>query len=346
MLGRDNDGVEITAAMQRAIELAQQSSDPSPNPRVGCVLLSPTGEVVGEGWHEGPGQPHAEVVALTNAGQQAAGATAVVTLEPCSHIGRTGPCAQALIDANIARVIYAQTDPNPEAADGASRLREAGIQAEGGIMAAEAHELNRAWSFAMEYGRPWVRWKTAATLDGRVAAVDGSSQWITSEEARQDVHQLRAEADAVMVGTGTLFSDDPELTCRLSEVQRQPLRVVVGQRAVPAQARVRLAEPMSAFVHVPNRQPEYALADLLRRGVHSVLLEGGPTLARAFLKAGLVDWITWYTAPLLLGAGREVVPSLGIASLNSALRFNVSQVRQVGDDVRIDMEPDKNPDGS
>ena len=338
--------VEITAAMQRAIELARQSANPSPNPRVGCVLISPDGDVVGEGWHDGPDRPHAEVVAITEAGQRAAGATAVVTLEPCNHTGRTGPCVQALVDAGVGRVIYGQSDPNPEAAGGAGQLRAAGIQTEGGLMAAEARDLNYTWSFAMEHGRPWVRWKTAATLDGRVAAVDGSSRWITGEEAREDVHLLRAEADAVMVGTGTLFSDDPELTCRLPEVQRQPLRVVVGQRAVPAKARIRLAEPMSAFVHVPNRQPEYALAELRRRGVHSVLLEGGPTLARAFLKAGLVDSITWYCAPLLLGAGREVVPSLGIASLAAAMRFKVSQLRQVGDDVRIDMEPDPGLDGS
>ncbi len=333
--------------MQRALELARQSPDPRPNPRVGCVILSAAGEPLGEGWHDGPGQPHAEIVALRAAGAAAEGATAVVTLEPCNHTGRTGPCSQALIEAGIARVMFAQADPNPEAAGGAAALRAAGIQAEGGLAAESAQAVNPSWTFAMTQQRPHVRWKTAATLDGRVAAVDGSSRWITGSAARADVHQLRAQVDAVMVGTGTLFADDPELTVRLADAAapvHQPLRVVVGQRAVPAAAKARMAEPMSNFVHIPNRQPDYALAELFRRGAHSVLLEGGPTLARAFLRAGLIDAITWYTAPALLGAGREVVPSLGIATIDAALRFTVTDVRQVGEDVRIDMEPGTDPE--
>lgn len=333
--------------MQRALELARQSPDPRPNPRVGCVILSAAGEPLGEGWHDGPGQPHAEIVALRAAGSRAQGATVVVTLEPCNHTGRTGPCSQALIEAGVARVMYGQADPNPEAAGGAVALRAAGIQAEGGLDAESAQAVNPMWTFAMTQQRPLVRWKTAATLDGRVAAVDGSSRWITSSAAREDVHRLRSEVDAVMVGTGTLFTDDPELSVRLADAPapvNQPLRVVVGQRAVPAAAKARMAEPMSNFVHIPNRQPDYALTELFRRGAYSVLLEGGPTLARAFLRAGLIDAITWYTAPALLGAGREVVPSLGIASIDSALRFTVTNVRQVGEDVRIDMEPGTVPE--
>lgn len=332
--------------MHRAIELARESADPRPNPRVGCVILDSTGQIVAEGRHEGPGLPHAEIVALERAGAAAKGATAVVSLEPCNHTGRTGPCSRALIAAGVARVIYGQTDPNPEAAGGAAALRAAGIETVGGVAAVEAAAVNETWTFAVTRGRPWVRWKTAATLDGRVAAADGSSRWITGSAAREDVHRLRAECDAVLVGTGTLFADDPELTVRLPDVDRQPLRVVMGQRAVPATARARVAEPMDAFVSIPTRDPAAALAVLFRRGVHSVLLEGGPTLARSFLRAGLIDHITWYVAPAILGAGREAIPPLGIATIDQARRFTVSGLRQVGDDVRIDLGPTDRPDGS
>lgn len=337
--------MDIASAMQRAIELARGSGDTRPNPRVGCVILSPDGDVVSEGAHEGAGQPHAEVVALQAAGERARGATAVVSLEPCNHTGRTGPCSQALLAAGVARVAYGQTDPNPTAAGGARTLREAGVEVVGGVAAEAAAAVNPHWTFAMAHGRPWVRWKTAATLDGRVAASDGSSRWITGPAAREDVHRLRAGSDAVVIGTGTLFADDPELTARVPDGSRQPLRVVVGQRAVPAGARVRVAEPMDAFVSIPTRDPERALAALYRRGVHNVLLEGGPTLARSFLRAGLIDHVSWYVAPALLGTGREVIGPLGITGVSEALRFVVSDVGRVGDDVRIDLEPGARAEG-
>jgi diaminohydroxyphosphoribosylaminopyrimidine deaminase/5-amino-6-(5-phosphoribosylamino)uracil reductase len=332
--------------MQRAISLARQSPDTRPNPRVGCVLLGADGFPIAEGAHQGAGQPHAEVVALRAAGDRAAGATAVVSLEPCNHTGRTGPCAHALIEAGVARVVYGQSDPNPAAAGGAAALRAAGIETVGGVLAAEAESVNPVWTFAMTAGRPLVTWKTAATLDGLVAAADGTSKWITGPAARQDVHRLRAASDAVMVGTGTVLADDPELTVRLADQPvRQPLRVVMGQRAVPATARVRTAGPMDAFLPITTRDPKQALAVLQRRGAHGVLLEGGPLLARSFLRAGLVDRIVWYVAPALLGSGREAVPSLGITTIGDAARFVVTGVRQVGDDVRIDVEPVRRQEG-
>ena len=224
--------MDINSAMQRAIELAAQSPDTRPNPKVGCVIIDPTGQVVGEGFHEGAGTAHAEIVALDRAGEAARGATAVVSLEPCNHTGRTGPCAHALIAAGVARVVFAQSDDNGKAAGGAATLRAAGIQVTEGLMAEQARAVNPYWTFAAQQKRPYVIWKTAATLDGFVAAADGSSRWITGEAAREDVHRLRAEVDAVMVGTGTMLVDDPELTARIDGdlADQQPLRVVMGQR--------------------------------------------------------------------------------------------------------------------
>jgi diaminohydroxyphosphoribosylaminopyrimidine deaminase/5-amino-6-(5-phosphoribosylamino)uracil reductase len=202
-------------AMQRALRIAATPGAPlGPNPRVGCVLLDPEGDVVGEGFHRGAGSPHAEVAALTDAGAASVGATAVVTLEPCDHQGRTGPCTQALIAAGVARVVYAQGDVNPVAAGGAQTLRAAGIEVEGGLLAKESRRLNRAWTFAIEHGRPFVTWKFATTLDGRSAAADGTSRWVSSPAARRDTHRLRAECDVMLVGANTVEVDDPELTVR------------------------------------------------------------------------------------------------------------------------------------
>src|SRR5690242_1123363 len=216
--------------MRRALELAERgAADVLPNPVVGCVLLAPDGHVVGGGWHERYGEAHAEVNALRVAGAAARGATAVVTLEPCNHTGRTGPCAQALIDAGVARVVIAVDDPTPVAAGGAAAMRDAGIQVETGVRRAEAERGNVAWLTAVRRARPYLTWKFAATLDGRSAAADGTSQWITSEPARADVHVLRSTVDAIVVGVGTVLADDPQLTVRDlrdgSLAIKQPLRV-------------------------------------------------------------------------------------------------------------------------
>lgn len=330
--------MDVDEAMGRAIELAAATPDPTPNPRVGCVLLDPEGTVIATGAHEAAGAPHAEVIALAVAGDRARGATAVVTLEPCTHTGRTGPCTRALIAAGVARVVYGQADPNPEAAGGADELRRAGVAVTAGVRADEAAALNRVWSAAMSRQRPTVTWKVAATLDGRVAAADGSSRWITGEAARRQVQELRAQHDAVLVGTNTVLLDDPELTARADGAE-QPWRVVMGQRSVPAAARVRLVEPSDRFWQIPTRDPAFALAQMVRRDIHTVLLEGGPALAGAFLRAGLIDRVIWYTAPAFLGAGPGAVSDLGIASIDGAWRLTLQDVSRVGDDVRIDLIP-------
>ena len=325
-------------AMRRALELAATPGVPTgPNPRVGCVLLAPDGSVVAEGFHRGAGSAHAEVDALGRAGASARGATAVVTLEPCNHTGRTGPCTQALLAAGVTRVVYAQSDPNPVAAGGAATLRAAGVDVAGGLLAADAAALNGTWTFAVTQGRPFVTWKAAATLDGRTAAADGTSRWITSSEARADVHALRAVVDAVVVGTGTVLLDDPHLAVRHDGViasGRQPLRVVMGRRDVPWDAR--LLDDAAETLHLRTHDPREALAVLAARDVQHVLLEGGATLAAAFVRAGLVDAVRWYVAPALLGAGPPALADAGMSTITEALRLTVTDVVRIGADVRID----------
>jgi diaminohydroxyphosphoribosylaminopyrimidine deaminase/5-amino-6-(5-phosphoribosylamino)uracil reductase len=322
--------------MSRALELAQQGPWPDPNPRVGCVIVAGDGTFVAEGFHVGAGAPHAEVVALEAAGDRARGATAYVTLEPCSHTGRTGPCTQALIDAGVEKVVYAQSDPNPEARGGAEVLAAAGVTVEAGERAPEAAALNERWTRTVQLGRPLVTWKLAATLDGRSAAADGTSQWITGPEARADVHRLRAERDAILIGTGTLFADDPQLTVRLPEGEgpvRQPLRVVMGLREVPGTARIHQG-PGEVLV-LPTRDPHVALVSLWDRGIRDVWLEGGPTLAAAFVAAGLVDEVYAYVAPAVLGSGRPALGDLGIQTIEDVLRLELADATALGGDVRI-----------
>ncbi len=334
-------GTRDAAFMRRALELAVRGSWPDPNPRVGCVVVDASGELVGEGWHRGAGTPHGEAAALAVAGDRARGATAYVSLEPCAHTGRTGPCADALVAAGVCRVVYGQDDPNGDAAGGADVLRAAGVEVVAGVLADEAAALNERWARTIALRRPLVTWKFAATLDGRSAAADGTSQWITSEEARADVHALRASRDAIVVGTGTVLVDDPRLTVRTGPVRMplgslaggQPSRVVVGLRDVPASARV--YEGSGEVLHIRSRDPDEVLAVLWDAGIRDVWLEGGPTLASAFVKAGLVDEIYAYLAPALLGAGRPAVGDLGIASMDAIRRLDIEDVLRVGSDVRI-----------
>jgi diaminohydroxyphosphoribosylaminopyrimidine deaminase/5-amino-6-(5-phosphoribosylamino)uracil reductase len=341
----------VERAMLRALDLAGSTGVPlGPNPRVGCVLLAPDGSPVAEGLHRGAGTPHAEVVALAEAGLEARGATAVVTLEPCNHTGRTGPCAQALIAAGVSRVVFAQPDPNPVAAGGAQVLAAAGVEVEMGLLEREARALNRAWTFALEHGRPFVTWKFATTLDGRSAAADGSSRWISSRPARVDTHRLRAECDVIMVGTGTVAVDDPELTVRDEydgALPHQPLRVVVGERDLPAPRRV--FDDRAETVHLRTRDPDQALAELHALGRRHVFLEGGPTLAASFLDAGLVDEVVVYVAPLLLGAGPAAVGDLGISTISAACHLTITDVTTLGQgaetNVRLTLVPDR-PEGS
>ncbi|WP_205126178.1 bifunctional diaminohydroxyphosphoribosylaminopyrimidine deaminase/5-amino-6-(5-phosphoribosylamino)uracil reductase RibD [Nocardioides nitrophenolicus] len=332
--------------MRRALALAATPGVPlHPNPRVGCVLLAPDGSIVGEGYHHGAGTPHAEVEALKVAGERARGATAVVTLEPCNHTGRTGPCAQALIAAGVTRVVIAQRDPNPQAAGGLDTLLEAGLEVDAGLLADEAAELNRTWTFAHLNGRPFVTWKFATTLDGRSAAADGSSRWVSSPAARRDTHLLRALCDTMLVGANTVEVDDPQLTVRGDDDQpvgEQPLRVVLGERELAEDRRV--FDDAAPTVHLRTRDPEQALRILYaEHDRHHVFLEGGPTLAAAFLRAGLVDEVVTYVAPMLLGAGRSAVGDLGIGTIGDALHLRLIETTVVGEgaeaNVRMIMRP-------
>ena len=328
------------AAMRHAITLAERGlGHTSPNPIVGCVVLDAQGRPVGEGYHARAGDAHAEVVALRSAGDAARGGTAVVTLEPCRHTGRTDPCTQALIDAGVSRVAYAVDDPNPAAAGGAQALRSAGVDVVPGVLAVEAAQSNEAWLHRARTGKPFVTWKFAATLDGRSAAADGTSRWITGAAARRDVHVLRSTADAIVVGTGTVLSDDPALTVRLGDVSmsRQPLRVVVGRRQLPASARV--LDDAAPTLLVSDRDPGAVLKVLAERDVVSVLLEGGPTLAGAFMGAGVVDKVVGYLAPAFLGSGAAALGDAGIATLGDALRWHVDALDMVGGDVRVVARP-------
>jgi diaminohydroxyphosphoribosylaminopyrimidine deaminase / 5-amino-6-(5-phosphoribosylamino)uracil reductase len=335
----------IERAMRRALELAATPGVPlGPNPRVGCVLLAPDGTEVAEGFHRGAGTPHAEAAALAEAGDAARGATAVVTLEPCNHTGRTGPCSQALIDAGVARVVFAQPDPNAVAAGGAQALRSAGVAVDMGLLEREARLLNRAWTFALEHGRPFVTWKFATTLDGRSAAADGTSRWVSSRPARVDTHRLRAECDVMLIGSNTVAVDDPELTVRDEydePLRHQPLRAVMGLRDLPAEKRV--FNDRAETVQLRTHDPRKALVELRELDRQHVFLEGGPTLAAAFLDAGLIDEVVVYVAPMLLGAGQSAVGDLGITTIADALHLQMTDVTTIGTgadaNVRITLSP-------
>jgi diaminohydroxyphosphoribosylaminopyrimidine deaminase/5-amino-6-(5-phosphoribosylamino)uracil reductase len=335
--------------MSRALELAATPGVPlGPNPRVGCVILADDGRTVAEGYHRGAGSPHAEADALTHAGEAARGATAVVTLEPCNHTGRTGPCSEALVAAGVRRVVFAQGDPNPVAAGGAARLREAGIEVVEGLGLAEARALNRVWTFAVEHGRPFVTWKFATTLDGRSAAADGTSRWVSGLASRRDTHRLRALCDVMLIGANTVAVDDPRLTVRDDADQDlpvQPLRVVMGERDLEPGRRV--FDDAAETLQLRTHDPREALTELFARDRQHVFLEGGPTLAAAFLEAGLVDEVVVYVAPLLLGAGAAAVGDLGITTMSAALRLEVTDVTVLPPaedgqtDVRITLTPGK-----
>jgi diaminohydroxyphosphoribosylaminopyrimidine deaminase / 5-amino-6-(5-phosphoribosylamino)uracil reductase len=362
------------AWMRRALELAERGRHTvSPNPMVGCVLVR-DGAVVGEGWHERAGGPHAEIVAITDAGERAAGAVAYVTLEPCTHTGRTGPCTTALLEAGVSRVVVAATDPNPVAAGGAAVLEESGIPVSVGVLAAQATAQNATFFRRVETGRPFVIAKAAVSLDGRIAAADGTSQWLTGPQAREHAHALRAEVDAVVVGSGTVLADDPELTCRLPGYRgTQPLRVVLDRRArtptsarvldggactvvfvdaeqaaaaAPGTARARLSSPTTEVCPAPPAAGgsgvdlEGVLAELASREVGTVLVEGGSALHGSFLRAGLVDRLVVHVAPVLLGdRGRPLLAGPWASSLAAAPRFRTLAVEQLGSDAVITLAP-------
>ncbi|MBI4937255.1 MAG: bifunctional diaminohydroxyphosphoribosylaminopyrimidine deaminase/5-amino-6-(5-phosphoribosylamino)uracil reductase RibD [Nitrosomonadales bacterium] len=355
--------------MARALHLAERGLyTASPNPRVGCVLVR-DGNMVGEGWHERAGEPHAEIHALRMAGEAARGTTAYVTLEPCSHHGRTPPCADALIEAGVARVVVAIQDPNPQVAgQGIARLRASGIEVECGLMEAAARELNVGFFARMTRGMPWVRSKIAASLDGRTALANGSSQWITGTAARQDVQRWRARSCAVLTGAGTVLADDPQLNVRGVATSRQPLRVVMDSYLrLPLNARIlhvlppSLGEGGKTLIYTASPDAEKisalekngarvvvladtngrvdlaaALRDLAARGCNEVLVEAGSELNGALLQAGLVDELVLYLAPQLLGDGARGMAGLGeLTALDQRIELAWQDVRNVGKDLRI-----------
>lgn len=351
--------------MDRALLLAAQARLlASPNPAVGCVLVDPQGQVIGEGHTQRTGQAHAEVMALRDAaarGHDVGGATAYVTLEPCSHQGRTGPCCDALTAAGIAKVVASLQDPNPRVAgQGFARLRAAGVQVEVGPGAKEARALNLGFFSRMQRGRPWVRMKTAASLDGTTALGNGQSQWITSPEARADGHAWRARACAVLTGIGTVLADDPSLDVRLADTRRQPVRVVVDSGLqTPPQARLfQGSSPVWIYTATDNAQRRHALeargaqirclpdaqgkvdlaallADLAQREVNEVHLEAGSKLNASFLRAGLIDELLVYLAPRLLGPGQGLLALPELSSLDQGTALEFTGLARVGPDLRI-----------
>ncbi|MEB3984198.1 bifunctional diaminohydroxyphosphoribosylaminopyrimidine deaminase/5-amino-6-(5-phosphoribosylamino)uracil reductase RibD [Mycobacterium sp. 663a-19] len=332
------DGIE--SAMRLAIEQANQVKGTTyPNPPVGAVILDPDGRVVGVGGTAPAGGDHAEVVALRRAGSLAAGGVAVVTLEPCNHYGKTPPCVNALIDAEVATVVYAVTDPNETAGGGAGRLSAAGVQVRPGVLADQvAGGPLREWLHKQRTGLPHLTWKYASSIDGRSAAADGSSRWISSEASRADLHRRRAMADAIVVGTGTVLADDPALTARLPDgslAEKQPLRVVVGMREIPSEAKV-LNDDSRTMV-IRTHDPLEVMKALSDRT--DVLLEGGPTLAGAFLRAGVVNRILAYVAPILVGGPVTAVDDVGVSSISKALRWQFDGVDRAGPDLVISLVP-------
>lgn len=321
--------------MDRALALASDPRAPrGENPRVGCVILDAGGNLVGEGFHEGAGTAHAEVVALAAAAEHARGGTAVVTLEPCRHTGRTGPCTEALIEAGISRVVFAQVDPTESAGGGAQVLRDAGVHVVAGIGRQSAQAINREWSVAVARGYPFVTAKLAVSLDGRVAGLGGRRVQLTGEQARAYVHELRARVQAIVTGTGTVLTDDPSLTVRHADLPPSgpPMRVVVGKRPVPADSAVLDDQAPTLIVH--ERDPLSVLQDLYARGIRHVLLESGPTLLRAFLAAGCVDELDWLLAGVWLGSGpRGLSPGDRLDA-----RVAVATTLTLGQDVLLQCE--------
>lgn len=331
------------ALMRRALALAERGrTTVSPNPLVGCVVAV-DGEIVGEGFHARAGGPHAEVVALQGARDRAAGATAYVTLEPCAHHGRTPPCTQALMGAGITRVVAAIIDPDPVAAGGANALRAAGVRVDMGCCEEQARQQNEVFFHGLTTGRPFVVVKAAVSLDGRIAAADGTSQWLTGEQTRRRAHELRASADAVIVGSQTVLDDDPALTVRLPGYDgTPPLRVVLDRRRRVRGALQVLDDTAPTLLH--RGDLDELLAQLWDRRVRSALVEGGASVVGAFLRAGLADRLVLHVAPVLLGAqGRPLVAGEWPATLIQAPRLRLHHVERVGDDVVLTLAPSPLP---
>lgn len=333
--------------MSRAIEVATRGPRFGVNPQVGCLILHPiTGKTLAEGAHLGAGTPHAEIAALNALPDPALakGAVAIVTLEPCNHHGHTGPCSKALIAAGIGTVVFGVRDPGKEASGGAEELDAAGVRVIEGVLADRVEESLEVWLTAVRNSRPFVTLKWASTLDGRTAAQDGSSQWISNRESRAHSHKLRAQADAILVGTGTVIDDDPALTARRPDgslYEHQPIPVVLGSRELPPAAKI-FQSPHTP-IQYEHHSPREALADLFERGVRHLIVEGGPTTASAFIGDHLVDQFTLYLAPKLLGGWRLGITQIGVSNIADAHELTLDAVERIGDDIFLLGRPKRGP---
>ena len=333
---------QFDAAMHRALELALLGPIQGVNPQVGAVILNADNEIVAEGYHQGSGTNHAEVMAISALKEKLgvstfpAGHTAVVTLEPCNHTGKSGPCSKALLEAGISRVVYAVADPCQDSSGGGEFLRQSGVEVVAGVCEAEAEEQGRIWLTANRLGRPFVTLKWASSLDGRSAASDGTSKWISGEQSRSDGHLRRSEVDAILVGTGTVLADDPELTARTAEggyFQHQPLRVIIGERELSDTLRV--FNDKAETLHLKTRNIQEALAELFSRGVKHLWVEGGPNVASEFVKLGLVDELIIYLAPMLLGGPRVALEDIGVGSMAEAIDIEIVEQKLLDNDLFI-----------
>jgi diaminohydroxyphosphoribosylaminopyrimidine deaminase/5-amino-6-(5-phosphoribosylamino)uracil reductase len=326
-------------AMRRSLELALNGPAHGVNPQVGAVILDEDLNIIAEGWHQGAGTPHAEVMALSNLAASfgdnpPANLTAVVTLEPCNHTGRTGPCSQALIAAGISRVVFASQDPGDVSGNGSQTLIDAGVEVISGVLVSEADRQSTVWLTSNRNKRTYVTLKWASSLDGRNAADDGTSQWISGPLSREHTHITRSQIDAIAVGTGTVMADNPELTARRPDgtyFEHQPIRVVIGERELSPDSKI--FNDKAPTIHIQTRNLGDALADLWARGVKHLLVEGGPTLASQFERENLVDEYQIYLAPVLLGGSRNALTDIGVGTIADAHRLEIFEIEQLGNDL-------------
>lgn len=330
------DSQAYEPAMRRAMELALLGPKFGPNPQVGAVILDKDLNIIAEGFHNGAGTNHAEVEALSKLSMIPEGATAVVTLEPCNHFGRTGPCAEALINAGVKNVVFGAKDPGQVSANGAQTLRDAGVSVLAGVLADEVTVQQRVWFTSMQKQRPFISLKWAQTLDGRSAASDKSSKWISGSESRNHVHKMRSEIDAILVGTQTALLDDPELTARKPDgslYEHQPLRVVLGETELPAT--LRIFNPDAETMLINSREIQSAVKSIYETGAKHLLVEGGAKLISSFIEQGLFDEILVYQAPLLTGGTNVAVAEIGIARMADSLKLEFTEVGRLGEDIFI-----------
>jgi len=328
--------MDHTVAMQRAITLSEKGLGKcAPNPIVGAVIIDKDGKVIGEGFHDRMNsKDHAEVIAINNAGVRAKGATMVVTLEPCNHLGQTGPCTQTIIDAGITTVVYAVSDPNPAAAGGEAKLKAAGINVVSNVLSKEAAYANRAWLTKIAKKRPYFIWKVATTLDSKIAASDGSSKWISNEVSRSDVQRLRRESDAILVGTNTVVVDNPHLIPRgdFNGYTHNPIRVICGEQEIPKDSKV--FDDAARTVMVNSKDLNQLVTKLNELELNQVFVEAGPTLASAMIKASLIDEVIIYQAPTLLGAGKTFYINELNSSINDQLRLEHISTQVLAGDLK------------